>query len=84
MTGQGFTTGTPFSSNDKTYRHDITEILLKVTLNTITLTPEVKVNMKFKEFIFLVILIVLVFQITQVCTQIYRIPIFITYFVAIC
>jgi hypothetical protein len=32
------TPGTPVSSNNKTDRHDITEILLKVTLNTITLT----------------------------------------------
>jgi hypothetical protein len=28
--------GTPVSSTNKTYRHDITEILLKVALNTIT------------------------------------------------
>jgi hypothetical protein len=33
-----FTPGTPLSSTNKTDRHDITEILLKVTLNTITLT----------------------------------------------
>jgi hypothetical protein len=31
--------GTPVSSTNKTDRHDITEILLKVALNTITLTP---------------------------------------------
>jgi hypothetical protein len=31
--------GTPVSSINKTDRHDITEILLKVALNTITLTP---------------------------------------------
>ena len=30
--------GTPVSSTNKTDRHDITEILLKVTLNIITLT----------------------------------------------
>ena len=29
--------GTPVSSTDKTDRHDITDILLKVVLNTITL-----------------------------------------------
>jgi hypothetical protein len=29
--GQWFSPGTPFSSNNKTDRHDITEILLKVT-----------------------------------------------------
>ena len=33
-----FFPGTPVSSTNKTDRHDITEILLKVTLNTITLT----------------------------------------------
>jgi len=31
--------GTAVSSTNKTDRHDITEILLKVALNTITLTP---------------------------------------------
>jgi len=30
----GFTPATPVSSTDKTDRHDITEILLKVALNT--------------------------------------------------
>ena len=34
-TGQWFSTGTPVSSTNKTDRHDITEILLKVALNTI-------------------------------------------------
>jgi hypothetical protein len=31
--------GTPFPSTNNTDRHDITEILFKVALNTITLTP---------------------------------------------
>jgi hypothetical protein len=35
VTGQWFSTGTPVSSTNKTDRHDITEILLKVALNTI-------------------------------------------------
>ena len=35
----GFSPGTPVSSTNKTDCHDITEILLKVALNTITLTP---------------------------------------------
>ena len=35
-----FSTGTPISSANKTDRHDITEILLKVALNTITLTQK--------------------------------------------
>ena len=33
--GRGFSLGTPASSTTKTSRHDIAEILLKVTLNTI-------------------------------------------------
>ena len=35
-----FSLGTPVSSTIKTDRHDITEVLLKVALNTITLTPQ--------------------------------------------
>jgi len=31
----GFSLGSPISSTNKTYRHDITEILVKVALNTI-------------------------------------------------
>ena len=37
-TGRWFSVGTPVSSANKTDRHDITEILLKVALNTITHT----------------------------------------------
>ena len=37
--GQWFSMGTPVCSTNKTDRHDITEILLEVALNTITLTP---------------------------------------------
>jgi len=36
--GQWFSTGTPVSSTNKTNSHDITQILLKMALNTITLT----------------------------------------------
>jgi hypothetical protein len=36
--GRWFSPGTPVSSTNKTYRHDITEILLKVTLKTVILT----------------------------------------------
>jgi hypothetical protein len=36
--GRWFSPGTPVSSTNKTDRHNITEILLKVVLNTITLT----------------------------------------------
>ena len=35
----GFSPGTTISSTNKTDRHDITEILLKVALNTINLNP---------------------------------------------
>jgi hypothetical protein len=37
VVGQWFSPGTPVPSTNKTDRHDITEILLKVTLNTITI-----------------------------------------------
>jgi len=37
-TGRWFSLGTPVSSTNKTDRHDMTEILLKVALNTITIT----------------------------------------------
>ena len=36
--GQWFSPGTPFSSTNKSHHHDITEILLKVALNTINQT----------------------------------------------
>ena len=39
-TGRWFSPGTPVSSTNKTDRHDITEILLKVALNTINHKPE--------------------------------------------
>jgi hypothetical protein len=37
--GLWFSPGSPVTSTNKTDCHDITEILLKVALNTITLTP---------------------------------------------
>ena len=39
MEGLLFSSSTPVSSTNKTDRHDITEILLKMVLNTITLNP---------------------------------------------
>jgi hypothetical protein len=39
MTGRWFSPGPPVFPTNKTDRHDITEILLKVVLITITLTP---------------------------------------------
>ena len=41
MPGQWFSPGSPVSSTNKTDRHDITEILLKVALNTINHKPTV-------------------------------------------
>jgi hypothetical protein len=38
MTGRWFSPDTPVSSINQTDRHDITEILLKVALSTLTLT----------------------------------------------
>ena len=38
VTGRWFSSGTPVSSTNKTNHHDITKILLKVALNTITIT----------------------------------------------
>ena len=38
-TGQWFSPGTPVSSTNKTDHHDIPEILLKVALNTIIVSP---------------------------------------------
>ena len=40
--GQWFSLGTPVSATNKTDRHDITEILLKVAFNTITQTPNLE------------------------------------------
>ena len=42
--GRWFSLGTPVSSINKTDRHDIAEILLKVALNTITLTPPINIE----------------------------------------
>ena len=39
VTGLWFSLGTPVSSSNKTDRHNITEMLLKVSLNTITNNP---------------------------------------------
>jgi hypothetical protein len=54
-TGQWFSPGPLVSSTNKTDRHDITEILLKVALSTITSTPNA-VNM----WVFLEIIILFV------------------------
>jgi hypothetical protein len=46
VTGWWFSPDTPVSSTNKTDRHDITEILLKVALNTITLTLAIIIPLK--------------------------------------
>jgi hypothetical protein len=44
MTGQWFSPGTPASFTNETDRHDITEILLKVVIDTINQTKVVHHN----------------------------------------
>jgi hypothetical protein len=51
VTGQWFSSGTPVSSTNKTDRHDITEILLKVALNTIKQTEMEKCIFWFKALL---------------------------------
>jgi hypothetical protein len=46
-----FSLGTPVSSTNKTDRHDIAEILLKVALNTITLTSRISKRKKKKCYL---------------------------------
>jgi hypothetical protein len=49
-TGRWFSPGTPVSSINKTDRHDITEILLKVALNTTNQTKPSHIIFKTKTF----------------------------------
>jgi hypothetical protein len=51
VTGRWFFPATLVSSINKTDRHDITEIVLKVALNTINLKPEFTI----KETIFIIV-----------------------------
>ena len=52
--GRSFSSGTPVSSTNKTDCHDITEILLKVDLNTITLSyPTLNNAMIIKTYVLL-------------------------------
>jgi len=46
LTGQWFSLGTPVSSTNKTDRQDITEILLKMTLNTLSPNPKIQVTVR--------------------------------------
>ena len=45
MTGRWFSPGTAVTSTNKTDHHDITEICLKVALNTITIDENVHVRL---------------------------------------
>jgi len=47
VTGQWFSPGTTGFFTNKTDRHDITEALLKVALNTITLTLNIGVLLNY-------------------------------------
>ena len=49
MAGQSFSPGTPVSSTSKTDRHDITEILLKMVLNTLTIDSTIVMSVKVFE-----------------------------------
>jgi hypothetical protein len=49
--GQWFSPGTPVYSTNKTDRHDIAEILLKMALNTITLQTVSLVGRILKELL---------------------------------
>jgi hypothetical protein len=48
--GRWFSPGTPASSNTKTDRHDIAEILLKVALNTINKSNIIILKFKISQF----------------------------------
>ena len=50
MTGQWFSPGPPVSSTNKIDHHDITEILLKVALNTIKQTNKPKIKHPFLPY----------------------------------
>jgi hypothetical protein len=56
VTGKWFSPGTSVSSTNKNGRHDITEILLKVALNTITLTLTLVCMLLFCFGVFLLLL----------------------------
>ena len=52
VTGRWLSLDTPVSSTNKTDRHDITEILLKVALNTITLTFKIGYYVNYMKILF--------------------------------
>ena len=64
-TGGWFSLGTPVSLTNKTDLHDITEILLKVALNTITLMP-ITIYMHYTEIEAMNVLVFFVQQRTTI------------------
>ena len=71
--GRWFSPGTPVSSTNKTVRHDITEILLKVALNTITLieTSACVVRLDITEYLLINMLITLYCSMVNTCMTSY-------------
>jgi hypothetical protein len=63
MKNRWFSPGTPVSSTNKTDRHDITEILLKVALNTISQTKPSHQNTSKQEEDFKLILTRTIFHV---------------------
>jgi hypothetical protein len=53
-----FSPSTPVSSTNKTDRYNITEILLKVALNTITLTVQLRLNLN-NKFVYIIPMLLL-------------------------
>ena len=51
MTGQWFSPGTPASFTNETDRHDITEILLKVVIDTINQTFYISLSLTSGTFL---------------------------------
>ena len=47
--GWWFSQGTPVSTTNKTDNHDITEVMLKMALNSITLTPPLVMFVTYTE-----------------------------------
>jgi len=63
--GRWYAPCTPFSSTNKTNKHDITDISLTVSLNTITLLPQQYITNKACEFLNLNYIILYLFYIIK-------------------
>jgi hypothetical protein len=59
VTGKWFSPGILVSSTNKTGRHNITEILLQMVLNTITLTLSLKCGVNMRKFLSITITLTL-------------------------